>query len=263
MKGVLHVHSTYSDGEFTLAELREIFIAAGCGFACVTDHADWFRAESLAAYVHETRALSDERFHFVAGLEFPCHERMHIVGYGATALTDAMEPADVIRHIEACGGVSVIAHPKDVHFDWIGNLDAVADGLEVWNSKYDGRYAPRPGTFALLRQLQARRPDVRAFYGQDLHWRTQYRGLTVNVEVDEVSDATILAALRAGRFHGEKDGVQLPSTGVLPESILQTMGRAHRRSQQLRAWLKSAKRFADRLGLRVPARLKAQARRVM
>jgi hypothetical protein len=133
----------------------------------------------------------------------------------------------------------------------------------VWNSKYDGRYAPRAGTFALLRRLQARRPDLRAFYGQDLHWRTQYRGLVVHLQRNDATRDAVVDALRAGAFHGEKDGVPLPSDGVLPESLLVAMERAHRRSDRLRAVLKTVKTAADRLGVRVPARLKAQARKVM
>ena len=263
VKGALHIHSTYSDGEFTLRELREIYLAAGCRFACVADHADWFGEASLRAYVDECAALSDDRFTFVAGLEFPCFERLHIVGYGVTALVDTPEPAGVIRHIHACGGVSVVAHPKDLHFEWIAGFDPLPDGLEVWNSKYDGRYAPRAGTFELLRRLQARRSDLRAFYGQDLHWRTQYRGLMVHLDTATVTRDAVLGALRIGAFHGEKDGMRLPSDGVLPEALLVTMARAHRRSDRLRSVLRTVKATADRLGLRVPAGLKAQARRVM
>ena len=33
LKGALHIHSTYSDGDFTLEELRGIFVRAGCRFA--------------------------------------------------------------------------------------------------------------------------------------------------------------------------------------------------------------------------------------
>ena len=71
LQGVLHIHSTYSDGEFTLAELREIYLAAGCRFACVTDHADAFALdpERLDAYRRECDARSDERFCFIAGLD--------------------------------------------------------------------------------------------------------------------------------------------------------------------------------------------------
>lgn len=263
LKGALHIHSTYSDGEFTLGELREIYRADGCRFACVTDHAEWFDGARLDAYVEECAALSDDRFRFIAGLEFPCVERMHIVGYGVTCLSDALDPASVIGHIEACGGVSVIAHPRDAHFAWIEGFDVLPHGIEVWNSKYDGRYAPRPGTFGLVRRLQARRPDVRAFYGQDLHWKTQYRGLVVHVEADAPARDAVLDALRQGIFHGEKDGARLPSDGALPETLLRDMERAHRRSDRLRAVLKTVKGAADRLGLQLPARLKAQARRVM
>ena len=39
LRGALHIHSTWSDGEFTLSELRHILVGAGCRFACVTDHA--------------------------------------------------------------------------------------------------------------------------------------------------------------------------------------------------------------------------------
>jgi hypothetical protein len=263
LKGALHIHSTYSDGELTLRELREVYRAAGCRFACVTDHADCFDAGKVARYVDECAALSDSTFCFIPGLEFPCVERMHVVGYGATQLVDTMDPAAVIRHIGACGAVSVIAHPKDVHFDWIAGLDELPHGLEVWNSKYDGRYAPRAGTFGLLMRLQARRPDLRAFYGQDLHWRTQYRGLHVQVHAATLGRDAVLGALRTGAFEGEKEGVRLPSDGALPEAMLREMERHHLRSDRLRSMMKRVKSVADRLGVPVPASLKAQARRVM
>jgi hypothetical protein len=263
LKGALHIHSTYSDGEFTLGELREVYLSDGCRFACVTDHAEWFDEGRLESYTHECAALSDDRFQFIAGLEFPCFERMHIVGYGVTRLIDALDPPVVIGHIEACGGVSVIAHPRNAHFEWIDRFDVLPQGVEVWNSKYDGRYAPRPGTFGLVRRLQARRPDLRAFYGQDLHWKTQYRGLIVQIDADAPTRDAVLGALRQGLFHGEKEGARLPSDGVLPETLLRDMERAHRRSDRLRAVLKTLKGAANRLGLHVPAGLKAHARRVM
>jgi hypothetical protein len=188
---------------------------------------------------------------------------MHILGYGATRLTSASDPSAIMAHIEACGGISVIAHPRDPHFEWMAALERLPQGLEVWNSKYDGRYAPRARTFGLLRTLQARRSGLLAFYGQDLHWRTQYRGLTVTIDVDTAAPASVLDALRRGAFAGEKDGIQFPSSGAVPEQVLADMERAHRRSDRLRAVLRSVKVAADRLGVRVPAGLKAQARRVM
>lgn len=263
MKGALHVHSTWSDGEFTLAELRDVYLAAGCSFACVTDHADGFDAARVRGYVDECATLSDERFRFIPGLEFTCAECMHILGYGVTELVESMDPRDVIRHIHRCGGVSAIAHPKNGHFEWIAGFEELPHGLEVWNTKYDGRYAPRAGTFALLRRLQARRADLRAFYGQDLHWRHQYRGLLVCLDAAPATPDAVLDALRSGAFCAEKDGARLPADGALPEALLRQMARAHRRSARIRSLLKSAKALADRMGLRVPAGLKAHVRRVI
>ncbi len=80
LKGALHIHSTYSDGEFTLTELKQIFLAAGCSFLCMTDHAEHFNETKLRAYLDECRSLSDDEFRFVAGLEYECERRMHILG---------------------------------------------------------------------------------------------------------------------------------------------------------------------------------------
>src|SRR5947208_1916817 len=78
LKGALHIHSTYSDGDFSLAELREEFVAAGCRFACISDHADWFDQQKLDAYVRECADRSDDRFQFIPGLEYRCADGMHV-----------------------------------------------------------------------------------------------------------------------------------------------------------------------------------------
>jgi hypothetical protein len=261
LQGALHLHSTWSDGEFTLAELRDVLSAAGCRFACVTDHADHFDGDSLTAYLAECEALSDDQFRFVAGLEYPCEQRLHIAGYGATRAVASSDPSIVIRHIEAQGAIAVIAHPRDALFDWIVGLDAVPGGLEVWNSKYDGRYGPRASTFALLRRLQQRRPDCRAYYGLDLHWRTQYRGLLV--EVDAVTNTTnaVLNALARGAFAGVKEALRFPSDGRVDETWLAHVQRARGASNRLRQALSMTKALLDRLGVPLPAALKSQARR--
>ena len=85
LKGAIHVHSTYSDGEFTLSELKEIFVSAGCSFVCMTDHAEYFDADSREAYKSECLKLSDSKFLFIPGVEYTCRERMHILAYGGTS----------------------------------------------------------------------------------------------------------------------------------------------------------------------------------
>ena len=262
LKGAMHLHSTYSDGEFALRELRDLFIGEGCQFACVTDHADYFDETSIQRYVDECVSLSDETFVLVAGLEYRCDREMHILGYGATKLTSAAKPEEVIRHIASQGALSVIAHPKDDAFPWIEGFDTLPLGIETWNTKYDGRYAPRPGTFALLRRLQQSQPSMMAFFGQDLHWRKQFHGMFVHVDCGAIATETILSALASGRYYGTKGEHQLPSSGVIPEDLLAEFGRVHSRSYRMWRLLKNGKQMLDRVGIKMPASVKARLRRI-
>jgi len=262
MKGALHVHSTYSDGEFTLPELRRAYIADGCSFVCMNDHAEYFDCDSVKAYAQDLQENSDEQFCFVMGLEYECERRMHILGYGASAVASSKDPQAVIRHIESQGATSVIAHPKDEFFPWIETFNTLPKGIETWNSKYDGRYAPRPGTFALLQRLRQRAPQMQAFYGQDLHWKKQYRGLFVALECDKPEPAPILSALAAGKYEAVKDELHLPSTGILPDALLAEFGKVHQRSNRMWQLFKGSKATLDRLGIHVPEAVKAQLRRI-
>ena len=262
IKGALHVHSTYSDGERTIAELRALFVAEGCRFVAMADHADAFGESSLRAYIADCERHSDESLVFVPGLEFGCERKMHVLGYGVTKLCATTDPQRIIEFIEQESGISVIAHPRDDAFDWIESFDLLPMGVETWNSKYDGRYAPRGRTFRLLRRLQLRRPEMRAFYGQDLHWRKQFHGLFTVADVKDPTADEILAALRRGAFHGLKAELELPSSGVLSEEVIAEFDRVNARSSRARRFVTALNRFRRRIGADVPAPIKAQLRRL-
>jgi hypothetical protein len=262
LKGAMHVHSTYSDGEFTLPELREAFLTEGCSFVCLSDHADYFNDESVRQYAEDLERHSDDRFRFVMGLEYTCERNMHILGYGASALATTRDPQVVIQHIRGQGAIPVIAHPKDEFFPWIETFATLPKGIEAWNSKYDGRYAPRPGTFALVERLRQREPQMQAFYGQDLHWRNQFRGLFVLLECGALNSSAILAALNRGAYRAQKESLQLDSTGVLSDELKTEFARAQLRSRRVWQFFKNGKAMLDRAGIRVPQSLKAQLRRI-
>jgi hypothetical protein len=261
-KGALHAHSKYSDGDLTLAEHRQIYLARGFSFLCITDHSEYFNSESIVKYVQELQRHSDSEFCFVPGLEYRCDRDMHILGYGATQLASTTNPESIIRHIASQDAISVIAHPKGTFFSWIEEFQTLPQGIEAWNSKYDSRYGPRPETFALVQRLRKRSPEMHAFYGQDLHWRNQFRGLSVVVDCKTLDRTAILAALRAGKYEGHKDDLRLPSSGILPEDVLAKFGEGQARSRRILQTLRSGKQILDRLGIRVPASVKAQLRRI-
>jgi hypothetical protein len=262
LRAALHVHSTYSDGEFTLTELRDKFMRAGCRLVAMADHADFLDADRIEQYKAECERRSDERFVFLPGLEFGCVDRMHIVGYGVTALIDSKDPQTVIAHIREHGGVAVIAHPPEALFARIESFRVAPNGIEAWNSKYDSRYAPRPATFALIARLRRHHPSVRAFYGQDLHWRRQYAGLFTDVDVPTTDRGRILAALATGEFEGVKGPIRLPSDGLLSELLSVRFQTLHARSRRFRQSLRILRRVLGSAVPRVPVSVKAQLRRL-
>jgi len=262
LKAALHVHSTYSDGEFTLAELKRIFGDLGCLVVGITDHDDSFDEIKLANYMRECTALSDERFLFLCGLEYRCEQEMHILGYGCTELARTQDPQKIIRHIEESGGLAVIAHPKDSMFPWIESFAVLPGGIETWNTKYDGRYAPRPGTFELLRRLQARRSGMSAFYGQDMHWKKQFRGLFTELQCDSLDRSEILNTLAAGKYSGIKADLRLPSTGDLAPELAAQFAARHAQSDKMRNFLQAGKKAIDKLGITPPASIKSHLRKI-
>jgi hypothetical protein len=54
----------------------------------------------------------------------------------------------------------------------------------------------------------------------------------------------------------------LPSSGILPEQLLEQFDRVHQRSDRRRRFAKEVKKTLDRLGIRVPESVKAQLRRI-
>ena len=262
LKAALHVHSTYSDGEFTLPALKRIFLDEGCSVVGITDHDDHFDPAKLADYISECAALSDDKFLFLCSLEYRCEQEMHILGYGSAVLAQTQDPQGIIRHIEEHDGLAVIAHPKDSMFPWIETFNVLPLGIETWNSKYDGRYAPRPGTFDLLHRLRSRRSGMKAFYGQDLHWKRQFRGLFTELECDSLDRGAILRALAAGSYSGVTADLRLPSTGDIAPELSERFAARHARSESMRKLLKGGKKALDKLGISAPASVKSHLRKI-
>lgn len=261
MRGLLHVHTTFSDGELTPAQVRDALRADGFRFACLTDHAEMLTADSLAAYVDICTRLSDQSFLLLPGLEFACDGGLHILGFGCVSLAPSAEPTAVIEHIRRAGGVAVVAHPRPGQETVIERLIGQLDGIEAWNTKADGRLAPRPGTISLVERLCTGDSGPFAFYGVDWHWRRQYRRLSTQIQVTEANASAVLGALKAGRFSGLHGAVTLPAFGPPPAAWRRRAERLHRWESGFRRVIDHGRRWLRQSGFPIPASLKAQLRR--
>ena len=216
-KGVLHVHSVFSDGDESLDRLVEHFRLAGMSFAAVSDHAEVFDDRRIKDYFQTCEALSTESFVVIPGFEFALHGgEIHILGYGITRKVRFKSVEELVDGIHEAGGIAVLAHPPIGSINILGPIRRKLDGVEVWNGRYDGTHAPRADSFQLLRAVRALNPRAAAYCGIDLHKIGQLRKpVYVGVEAEWLSRDAIVNALRAGKFKLHGSNICIPSNGNL------------------------------------------------
>src|SRR5262245_64875083 len=111
MRGVLHVHSQFSDGEESLERIVQTFSDAGMNFIAVSDHAEVFDEQRMQEYVAVCDALSSTNFLVIPGLEFALKGgSIHILGYGITRRVRAPNIDQLVDGIHEAGGIAVLAH---------------------------------------------------------------------------------------------------------------------------------------------------------
>lgn len=216
-RGVLHVHSVFSDGEESLERLAETFRQSGMSFAAVSDHAEVFDEERMKQYVRLCESLSDDRFLVIPGLEFALHGgNIHILGYGITRRVRFVSMEQLVDGIHEEAGIAVLAHPPAGATNMVGPIKAKLDGIEVWNGRYDGLYAPRADSFQLLRRVRCQNVKAAAYCGIDLHKISQARKLIyAEVDAETLTRSAIMNALRSGRFTIHGANIAIPSSGDL------------------------------------------------
>jgi hypothetical protein len=122
---------------------------------------------------------------------------------------------ELVDGIHEAGGIAVLAHPPAGSTNIINSIKEKLDGIEVWNSRYDGVHAPRAESFQLLRTLRAVNSRISAYCGIDLHKAAQ-ASKPVYIEVlAALNRASILDALRSSRFTLRGGAHSIPSTGDL------------------------------------------------
>lgn len=140
--GNMHVHTVYSDGEGTHAEIAEAALLAGLDFVVFTDHNVWL--DQLEGYYGDEQRgyallLSGEEVHDSARLPHCNHLLVYDAGHDVSQA--AADLSELVEAVNVAGGLSFIAHPDDPAVEWMGEpaipwVDRQTGGftgLEVWN----------------------------------------------------------------------------------------------------------------------------------
>lgn len=207
LKGAGHVHSNYSyDGRCSLTEIARLFQERGAQFVLIADHAEkGMTADRYVELVRECAALSSETFLMVPGLEIETTEGYHVLGYGMRAYDRSDDLVDAADRIRKQGGLAALAHPiwQECRYD---ERFARLDGIEVMNSKYDGKWSPRLRAVSLYRRLLRANPALTFTSGPDFHKPLDLENPSyLYVDIDRLDRDAILAALR-DRAHAIGNG---------------------------------------------------------
>jgi hypothetical protein len=217
IKGVLHVHSRFSDGDETLEHVVEVIQTTGMRFVAVSDHAEVFDDRRMEEYVRACEALSGSSFLVIPGLEFALKGgTIHILAYGIRQRVRFTTMEELVEGIHLAGGIAVLAHPPAGSINLIGSIKTKLDGIEVWNGRYDGTVAPRADSFQLLRRIRLVNPKASAFCGIDLHQIRQARKpIYMEVQSERLDRDSIFSALQTSRFTIHGSNTIIPASGNL------------------------------------------------
>ena len=210
-RGAFHAHSSFSyDGRDSLERIAGELRRRGFHFLLLTEHDDKLTAESFARVVASAEEHSGPDFLIIPGLEIRCwrraREQWHIAALGLREWVPRGSITEVVTAIQAAGGLAIFLHPYK-HSALLNPAElAIFDGIEIWNGKFDGFYAPQARTVRLFRALQRTGRPAFFYCGHDLHAIEGIAPLALEVESEALNVESIIAELRRGEFYLEAPG---------------------------------------------------------
>ena len=201
----LHMHTTYSDGSGTHAELGQAALKTGVDVLLVTDHN--ILVQGVDAYYKEGKKrallLACEEIHDQD--RDPQKNHLLVFGTNQELANLADDPQNLINAVRMAGGLSFIAHPVDPAMPAFGETDISWEdwgvtgftGIELWNGfselktvakgKLDAIYyafrpqaiphGPLPKTIQIWDDLLSKGQHVVAVGGSDAHARHMSLGV--------------------------------------------------------------------------------------
>lgn len=121
--GVIHVHTTRSDGTGTPDEVAAAAARAGLRFVVFTDHGDATRPPEPPRYLHGVLCVD--------GVEISTTGGHYIaLGLGTAPYPLAGDPRDVVEDVARLGGFGIVAHPASPKpelrwREWTSNFDSI------------------------------------------------------------------------------------------------------------------------------------------
>ncbi len=208
LKGVSHIHSTYSfDGQLPLPTLVRYFEEKGFDFVLMSEHVESLNVDSLRSFIADCRRLTTSRLLIVPGVEI---EHLNLLVFGIKSVHVYSDMIDLIEQFRSQGTLLILSHPAKLHSGALEVVSDIIEGVEVWNNKYDGKLAPRAKSLKLFERLRDSNPGLVPVCGQDFHGKSDYANVWMEVPTIDRSEEAIIAAIRSGNVRLTAGGQRIP-----------------------------------------------------
>ncbi len=198
IKAIAHVHSLYSDSFASLPRIKREAQKYGINCVFMADHL--FRLDDFNKFVKECGELSDENFLMVPGIEMGSREGYHFLVYNIKKpplledkKSSAQEMCDEFSNNK--DSIFVLAHASLYRQPPEAEVLEQLDGVEVWNTKYDTKFAPNLKALKL-----AKAHKLIPFAAVDAHGRFCLKRLWLELEAQRLDRDEIVGVLKRGDF---------------------------------------------------------------
>lgn len=152
IKGNIHTHTTRTDGEFSVDEIRKLYKEKGYRFIAITDHRIYYRQNfnydeivvlngcEFNCYLENDNLGETVHFHILALEDVPCNTTNPIKHnnneYKSLFFKTLNQVQDLVNELKNRGNLIMIAHPKNnkIPLDLLKGLKGY-HGVEVFNAK--------------------------------------------------------------------------------------------------------------------------------
>lgn len=243
-RGVAHVHSTYSfDGKLTLEDLIRFFRDRGLDFVLMSEHVESLDPARIHSFVEDCARYSSEEFLAIPGIEI---DALNALYYDVQPVTSWTDEEDLARRLVSAGAMAVVSHPVKVRSDVPAVTAELVEGVEIWNSRHDGKLAPDGKIIQFWRLLRRRLGrQLLPMCGIDFHKKDDFIPLVFELQCESLERRSVMCAIRAGKYTIHRGSQVVPlnfASGDLPATyalysrlyrlMYQTIYRVHRSVQR-------------------------------
>jgi hypothetical protein len=196
LRGIAHAHSTYSfDGKLQLTDLQRLLTNAQVDFCLMSEHVEGLSYDVIVRMLGEYADMSSRGCLMIPGIEI---DDLHILLYGTRVVRPFASVEELAAQMFNGGALVFVSHPVKLRGQLPDLVRPWLTGVEIWNTRYDGRRNPRPGNLALWRKLEHDIGPLQPVIGVDLHSASDLSHVRIEIDCEKKPEA-ILKSISAGR----------------------------------------------------------------